>query len=118
MTSSKTRTASKTRAASKIRDAAGTIATTVGWHLPTEKTPHQLALPASMAQMSSRSQLAPAAAIDLPAMLAQLTKPLVPFFKRIPYRRHGPRQHEPRDILVPPRFAVAVVATGVSTPVA
>ena len=86
--------------------------------LPTAKTEHQYSLPGSMANMAARSQLAPASGIDLPAILAQLTKPLVPYLKRIRYERHGPRNHEPRDVLIPPGFTVDVVATGLNTPVA
>ncbi|HEY3522907.1 MAG TPA: MFS transporter, partial [Candidatus Limnocylindrales bacterium] len=67
--------------------------------LPTGKTPHQLSLPPSMAGMGDRSQLVPPIGLDVPAYLAQLLKPIAPIVKRIRYRRHGTRDHDPADVL-------------------
>jgi glucose/arabinose dehydrogenase len=94
------------------------VAGSHGGVLPTAKTAHQHTLPPSMGRMGERTQLAPAAGIDLPAILAQLTKPIVPMLKKIRYRRHGPRDHNPSDILLPSGYAAEVVATGLNTPVA
>ena len=88
------------------------------WALPMSKTAHQATLPDSMLDMSERSQLAPQIGLDIPAALAQLTKPLLPLLKRIRYRRHGGRTHDPRDILLPAGYVADVVATGLNTPVA
>ena len=101
------------------RSASKTASSTASWSgLPRDKTDHQRSLPPSMASMSDRSQLQPTAGIDIPAVLAQATKPIVPALKKIRYRRHGPRDHNPRDILVPAGYAAEVVATGLTTPVA
>ena len=87
------------------------------WKLPVEKTAHQLTLPSTMVDMPARSQLWPPAALDVPGWLAQLLKPVVPALQRIRYQRHGPRGHQPRDILLPRGYAADVVATGLNAPV-
>jgi glucose/arabinose dehydrogenase len=91
---------------------------TNAYRLATEKSAHQLTLPPTMASMAERSQLAPPIGFDLPAMLAHLVKPLVPYLKRIRYQRRGPRNHDPHDILLPAGYVAEVVATGLTTPVA
>jgi glucose/arabinose dehydrogenase len=88
-----------------------------GWALPSEKTEHQLSLPSTMAPMSARSQLAPSLALDVPAFLAQLAKPLVPYLKAIRYQRRGARGHNPHDILLPDGYVAEVVAGGFDAPV-
>lgn len=87
------------------------------WALPREKSDHQRSLPPTMADMPARTQRWPETGMDLPAVLAQATKPLVPLLKRIRYRRHGERTHEPGDILLPSGFVAEVVATGFDAPV-
>jgi glucose/arabinose dehydrogenase len=66
-----------------------------------------------------RSQLWPAAGIDLPRYLAWLTKPVMPLVERFGMKvpRRGPRGFEPRDVLLPPGYVAEVVATGFSAPV-
>ncbi len=85
--------------------------------LPTEKTDHQRTFPPTMAAMAERSQLQPAVAIDLPAILAVAARPLRPLLSRVSYRRHGERDHAPADILLPTGFQAEVVATGFDAPV-
>ena len=84
---------------------------------PVAKTLHQLTLPPTMADLESRSQLRPELGMDVPALLAQALKPVVPLLQRIRYRRHGPRNHEPRDILLPDGYVAEVVASDFNTPV-
>jgi glucose/arabinose dehydrogenase len=69
--------------------------------------------------LDRRSQLWPSAAIDLPRYLAWLTKPLLPLVERFGMKvpRRGPRDHVPRDILLPEGYTAEVVATGLSAPV-
>jgi glucose/arabinose dehydrogenase len=87
------------------------------WSLPREKTAHQHTLPATMADIGSRSQLLPRAGLDVPAVLAQITKPFRGLFDRVTYKRHGRRPHHPGDILLPAGFTAEVVATGFNAPV-
>ena len=54
---------------------------------------------------------------DFDSLLAYMYAPLQPLVKRLRIRREGPRDHNPRDILVPEGYAVEVVATGLSAPV-
>src|SRR4051794_32293317 len=70
-----------------------------------------------MSDLGSRSQLEPHTGIDGPAMLAQLLKPLTPLFKRVNYVRHGRREHNAADILLPDGYVAEVVAGGLNTPV-
>src|SRR3954468_18240294 len=89
-----------------------------GGLLRREKASHQLTSPPTMGDMERRSQLQPEVGLDVPAMLAQLLKPLGPVFRRVRYVRHGGRRYKPRDVLLPRGFVAAVVATGLNTPVA
>src|SRR5687768_5385078 len=69
--------------------------------------------------MNRRSQLWPPSSVDLPRILAWLTKPLMPlverFGKKVP--RRGRRGHDPADILLPDGYRADVAATGLSAPV-
>jgi glucose/arabinose dehydrogenase len=89
-----------------------------GWSLPTSRTEHQQTLPPTMADLEHRSQLTPRVGVDLPAMLAQLTRPIVPLLQKVHYLRKGARGHQPRDILLPEGYVAEVVTTGLNTPVA
>jgi glucose/arabinose dehydrogenase len=53
----------------------------------------------------------------LNSWLAYLYAPIVPYLKHIKITRQGPRDHNPRDILLPPGYAAEVVATGFNAPV-
>jgi glucose/arabinose dehydrogenase len=86
--------------------------------IATEKTHHQRTLPATMADIAHRSQLAPQSGLDLPAILAQMSKPFRPLLRQTRYRRQGGRRHNPRDILLPRGYAAEVVTAGLNTPVA
>jgi glucose/arabinose dehydrogenase len=88
-----------------------------GWALPTAKTEHQHTLPPTMADMPRHSQLAPQVGFDLPALLAQLAKPLRPIFGAVRYQRHGRRTHRPSDILLPAGYRAEVVASELNSPV-
>jgi glucose/arabinose dehydrogenase len=70
-----------------------------------------------MQDLEQRSQLEPQVGFDLPAILAQVARPAVPLFKRVRYRRHGARGHNPADILLPWGYTAEVVATGLDAPV-
>jgi glucose/arabinose dehydrogenase len=85
--------------------------------LPSSKTNHQFSLPPSMARMAERSQLAPQLGVDLPALLAQLAAPIVPFLKKVRYTRRGVRGHDANDVLLPQGYRAEVVATGLNAPV-
>ena len=69
--------------------------------------------------MGRRSQLWPAAPLDVPRYLAWLSKPLMPLVERIGpmISRRGPREYRPEDILVPDGYRAEVVATGLDAPV-
>lgn len=69
--------------------------------------------------MPRRSQLWPPQAIDLPRILAWLSKPLLPLVERYGMKvpRRGPRGFAPGDVLVPDGYRVEIVATGLSAPV-
>src|SRR5439155_11154457 len=74
-------------------------------------TPHR-----SRAAMRARTR--PGSAVDLPSWLAYAYAPILPYLKRlITIRRAGPREHNPRDILLPRGYVAEVVATGLNTPV-
>ena len=88
----------------------------IAWSLPTEKTAHQATFPTTMAATAERSQLEPRVALDTPAILAQLLRPLAAVLSRVGYRRHGSRELVPADILLPAGFAAEVVATGFDAP--
>src|SRR5919204_5374760 len=64
-----------------------------------------------------RTDTAPKRALDLPSMLAYAYAPVIPYLKKIKVRRAGPREHNPRDILLPEGYAAEVVASGFNTPV-
>jgi hypothetical protein len=56
-------------------------------------------------------------AIDQDSLLAYLYAPILPYVKKIPITRRGPRGHNPKDILLPQGYTAEVVATGLNTPV-
>ena len=56
-------------------------------------------------------------ALDLASALAYAYAPILPILKKLKIKRVGSRDHNPADILVPPGYAVEVVATGFNTPV-
>ena len=85
--------------------------------ISTTRPEHQQTLPSTMDDLERRSQLFPEVGFDLPALLAQMAAPLTPLVKRVRYRRHGARGHEPRDILLPEGYAAEVVASGLNAPV-
>ena len=62
--------------------------------------------------MEKRSQLRPEVGFDAVALLGHLTRPLAPVLKKVSYRRHGRRGHNPGDILLPDGYGAEVVATG------
>src|SRR5438552_8547478 len=65
-----------------------------------------------------RARTRPGSAVDLPSWLAYAYAPILPYLKRlITIRRAGPREHNPRDILLPRGYVAEVVATGLNTPV-
>ena len=69
--------------------------------------------------MDARSQLWPPVALDLPRVLAWLTKPFMPLVNRFGMRvpRRGDRGFRPGDVLLPAGYRAEVVATGLSAPV-
>jgi glucose/arabinose dehydrogenase len=69
--------------------------------------------------LSRRSQLAPATPLDVPRVLAWLTKPVLPLVERYGRRipRRGPRGFDPGDVLLPAGYVAEVVAAGLSAPV-
>lgn len=54
---------------------------------------------------------------DLDSLLAYLYAPVLPYLRKIRVTRSGPREHNPRDILVPAGFEVELVASGFNAPV-
>ncbi len=54
---------------------------------------------------------------DLPSLLATLYAPILPFLKNIKIERSGPREHQPRDILLPQGYVAELVTTGLNAPV-
>jgi glucose/arabinose dehydrogenase len=75
--------------------------------------------PPQQDDMNRRSQLWPPAPLDLPRLLAWLTRPVMPLVKRYGrrVRRAGPRDHRPQDILLPSGYVAEVVSSGLSAPV-
>jgi glucose/arabinose dehydrogenase len=75
--------------------------------------------PPQHGDLDRRSQLFPAAGIDLPRYLAWLTKPLLPLVERYGMKvpRRGPRGFQPRDVLLPSGYRAELVAGGLSAPV-
>lgn len=69
--------------------------------------------------MQRRTQRWPPIPLDVPRYLAWATKPLMPLVERIGRRipRRGPRNHQPRDILLPAGYRADVVASGFDAPV-
>lgn len=59
----------------------------------------------------------PATAPMLDSWLAYLYAPILPLLKKISVSRQGPRNHNPRDILLPQGFVAETVATGLNAPV-
>ncbi len=87
------------------------------WSLPTTRRDHQGSLPPTMVDIAQRSQLRPRVGIDVAAILAQLTAPLMPVLSRVRYRRHGARELHAEDILLPAGFLAEAVASGFDAPV-
>lgn len=66
-----------------------------------------------------RSQMWPPVPLDLPRLLAWLTKPVMPLVERFGMKvpRKGPREHVPSDILLPSGYVAEVVVSGLNAPV-
>jgi glucose/arabinose dehydrogenase len=54
---------------------------------------------------------------EVHGLLAYSTRPLYPLLRRVRIERRGPRNHVPKDILLPDGYVTEVVATGLTTPV-
>jgi glucose/arabinose dehydrogenase len=70
-------------------------------------------------RMEERSQLWPPIPLDVPRVLAWLTKPVLPLVDRFGMKipRRGPRDFEAGDILLPRGYVAEVVARDLSAPV-